>query len=147
MAYLPENHRCYCCGTDLGPDDGDGECSACSSAFEQIGGFIERKEQALRAACQMALEHGEKKKYTWRHVRATLQQALADYPSQGDKMEGHDPDALLYELEPYLWEDVMRLTEAELAELAAMGLRVAAPNEPRFWVELSTGRKPWVAAQ
>jgi predicted amidophosphoribosyltransferase len=76
MAYLPELHRCHVCGADLGADDGDGLCSACDNALEQVSDYFERKHDALRAACQMALDHGEKKQYTWRHVRAVLCQAL-----------------------------------------------------------------------
>ncbi len=76
MAYLPELHRCTFCGTDLGPDDGDGICGACEEAWEQVGDHVTERIAQLEEACHKALAHGEEMKYTWRDVRQTLRAAL-----------------------------------------------------------------------
>lgn len=76
MAYLPELHSCTICKIDLGAENGDGICSDCEAAWEQIGEHITDHTDRLKEACQMALDHGEKKMYTWRHVQQALRAAL-----------------------------------------------------------------------
>lgn len=76
MAYLPELHRCTICKVDLGAENGDGICGDCEAAWEQIGEYVQEHIDRLEQACQMALDHGERKMYSWRDVRRNLRVAL-----------------------------------------------------------------------
>jgi len=45
-------------------------------ASEQVGPYYEVQIEALKTTLQMALDHGEKKMYSWRHLRYELRTAL-----------------------------------------------------------------------
>ncbi len=70
------NTMCAYCKQQLAPGDYDGVCAACDEASEQVGPYYEAQIEALKTTLQMALDHGEKKMYSWRHLRYELRTAL-----------------------------------------------------------------------